>query len=79
MQAYVKEKTSSYSRAPESTWSRDNRKQVEKVTAAESEQIVNGTRLAVDPAILRYKQDAMAAKGEAGQAGKAGQMPLFGK
>ena len=73
----MKEKTSGYSRAPESTWSRDNRKQVEKVTAAESEQIVNGTRSAVNPAIVRYKQDAMAAKGEASQAGKAGKVPLF--
>lgn len=78
MQAYVKEKTSGYSRTPESTWSKDNRKQVEKLTAWESEQIVNGTRPGVDPARVRYKQDAMVGDGEAGQGGKAGKRALFG-
>lgn len=50
----MKEKASSYARVPESTWSKDNRKGVEKMTPAESAQIVNGYALPVSRGMKYY-------------------------
>ena len=75
----MKEKASAYSRGPEMTWSRDNRKCVEAMTATEGEQIVGGKGLVATPGLGHYGEDASVGAGSEGKARKAGEVALFGE
>jgi len=76
MHAYMKEKASSYARVPESTWSKDNRKQVEKMTPAESEHMINEDVPPLSSGMKYYAQKC----GKSGQSPeKAGTVPWFGE
>lgn len=77
VQAYVKEKASAYSRAPEMTWSRENRKGVEKMTTAESEQIVSWDGLDADAGLGRHGKDAGVGLGSEDKAKIAGKVGLL--
>ncbi|KAJ4356339.1 uncharacterized protein N0V89_004371 [Didymosphaeria variabile] len=77
VQAYVKEKASSYARVPESTWSKDNRKEVERMTPEESEHIVNGLGVPVSRGMKYYAQKCV--RPGAVQPERAGNVPHFGE
>jgi hypothetical protein len=74
--AYVKGKAASYARVPESTWSKDNRKEVEKMTPEESEHIMRGVAIPVSRG-MRYYFDKCVSNGNPPE--RAGNVALFGE
>lgn len=75
VQAYVAEKTSGYSRLPMNAWEKDNRKEAEKMTPAEGEELMSGSRLPANAAMSRYSQEMDSPQ----RAPKAGKQPYFGR
>ena len=79
VQAYMKEKASSYARAPASVWDKDNRKPVEKMTPSESRQIMTGSNLPVSRGMARLMDNDELPEGHEYKAKQAGDGSLFGE
>jgi hypothetical protein len=74
--AYVKEKAASYARVPESTWSKDNRKEVEKLRPEENDDILGGVAIPRSRG-MRHYVDKSVLNGSPPE--RAGNVALFGE